>query len=162
MHPVVIQRIVGILLAVFSFAMLPPSLVGLLYGDGAVVPFITAFFIMSVSGLVLWFPVRNVHRELRIRDGFIVVVVLWVVLGLAGSIPFMLAEHPHLSFTDAVFESLSAVTTTGATVITGLDDLPHAVLFYRQQLQWMGGMGIIVLAVAILPMLGIGDRKSVV
>ncbi len=159
MHPVVIQRIVGLLLAVFSFAMLPPALVGVLYGDGAVLPFITAFFIMSVSGLVLWFPVRNIHRELRVRDGFVVVVVLWIVLGLAGSIPFLLAEHPVISFTDAVFESLSAVTTTGATVITGLDDLPHAVLFYRQQLQWMGGMGIIVLAVAILPMLGIGGMQ---
>jgi len=88
-----------------------------------------------------------------------VVVVLWVVLGLAGSIPLLLSEHPAISFTDAVFESLSAVTTTGATVITGLDELPHAILFYRQQLQWMGGMGIIVLAVAILPMLGIGGMQ---
>ncbi|WP_455209980.1 TrkH family potassium uptake protein [Kaarinaea lacus] len=159
MHPVVIQRIVGLLLVIFSFAMLPPALVGLVYGDGAVVPFITAFFMMSVGGLALWFPVRKVQRELRVRDGFIVVVVLWVVLGLAGSIPLLLSEHPAISFTDAVFESLSAVTTTGATVITGLDDLPHAILFYRQQLQWMGGMGIIVLAVAILPMLGIGGMQ---
>ena len=159
MHPLVIQRIVGLLLMVFSFTMLPPALVGLLYGDGAVVPFITAFFIMLVSGLVLWFPVRNIQRELRVREGFIVVVVLWIVLGFAGAIPFLLAEHPVISFTDAVFESLSAVTTTGATVITGLDDLPHAVLFYRQQLQWLGGMGIIVLAVAILPMLGIGGMQ---
>ncbi|MCG6968601.1 MAG: potassium transporter, partial [Gammaproteobacteria bacterium] len=159
MHPVVIQRIVGLLLMVFSFTMLPPALVGLLYGDGAVVPFLTAFCIMLVSGLALWFPVRNIQRELRIRDGFIVVVVLWIVLGLAGAIPLLLAEHPTVSFTDAVFESLSAVTTTGATVITGLDDLPHAVLFYRQQLQWLGGMGIIVLAVAILPMLGIGGMQ---
>ena len=159
MHPVVIQRIVGLLLVIFSFAMLPPALVGLWYGDGAVVPFMTAFFIMSVGGLALWFPVRKVQRELRVRDGFIVVVVLWVVLGLAGSIPLLLSEHPAISFTDAVFESLSAVTTTGATVITGLDELPHAILFYRQQLQWMGGMGIIVLAVAILPMLGIGGMQ---
>jgi len=159
MHPVVILRIVGLLLMVFSFAMLPPALVGLIYGEGAVVPFVTAFFIMSVSGFAVWFPVRNIRRELRVRDGFVVVVVLWVVLGLAGAIPFLLAEQPAISFTDAVFESLSAVTTTGATVITGLDELPHAVLFYRQQLQWMGGMGIIVLAVAILPMLGIGGMQ---
>jgi trk system potassium uptake protein TrkH len=159
MHPVVIQRIVGMLLMVFSFSMLPPALVGVIYGDGAVLPFITAFFIMSVSGLALWFPVRKIHRELRVRDGFIVVVVLWIVLGMAGAIPFLLAEHPTISFTDAVFESLSAVTTTGATVITGLDDLPHAILFYRQLLQWLGGMGIIVLAVAILPMLGIGGMQ---
>jgi trk system potassium uptake protein TrkH len=82
-----------------------------------------------------------------------------VVLGLVGSLPLILAEKPHLSVTDAVFESLSGLTTTGATVITGLDDLPASILFYRQQLQWLGGMGIIVLAVAIMPMLGVGGMQ---
>ena len=159
MNPIVVLRIIGLLLMVFSFTMLPPVLVGMVYGDGELTPFIDAFGVMSVTGLVIWFPVRKIRRELRVRDGFIVVVVLWLVLGLAGSLPLVLADDPVISFTDAVFESLSAVTTTGATVLTGLDDLPHSILFYRQQLQWLGGMGIIVLAVAILPMLGIGGMQ---
>ena len=86
-------------------------------------------------------------------------VLFWTVLGLFGAVPLYLAEHPGLSFTDAVFESVSGLSTTGATVITGLDFLPESVLFYRQLLQWLGGMGIIVLAVAILPMLGIGGMQ---
>ena len=85
-----------------------------------------------------------------------VVVLFWTVLGISGSAPLMFSQALQISFADAVFESISGLTTTGATVITGLDDLPKSILFYRQQLQWLGGMGIIVLAVAILPMLGIG------
>jgi len=85
--------------------------------------------------------------------------MFWVVLGLAGAVPLVLSTDPTLSATDAVFESFSGLTTTGATVITGLDDLPASILYYRQQLQWLGGMGIIVLAVAIMPMLGIGGMQ---
>jgi trk system potassium uptake protein TrkH len=154
-----IQRIVGLLLMVFSTTMLPPAAVGLWYGDGAVYPFLVAFLQILVVGVVLWFPVRDAEREVRLRGGFIIVAVFWLVLGLSGSVPFMLSVTPHMSLTDAVFESVSALTTTGATVITGIDQLPHSILFYRQQLQWMGGMGIIVLAVAVLPMLGIGGMQ---
>lgn len=155
----VIQRIVGLLLMVFSIAMLPPAGIGLWFGDGEIFPFITAFLAILSIGLLLWFPVRGTALEVRLRGGFIIVAVFWLTLGLSGSLPFMLAETPHMSFTDSVFESVSALTTTGATVITGIDELPHSILFYRQQLQWMGGMGIIVLAVAILPMLGIGGMQ---
>ncbi|MCK4586112.1 MAG: potassium transporter, partial [Gammaproteobacteria bacterium] len=154
-----IQRIVGLLLMVFSFSMLPPVIVGLTYGDGAIYPFLAAFSWLLIIGLFLWLPVRKAKKEVRLRGGFIIVAVFWLVLGLSGSLPFMLSELPNMSFTDAVFESVSALTTTGATVITGIDYLPHSILFYRQQLQWMGGMGIIVLAVAILPMLGIGGMQ---
>ena len=154
-----IQRIVGLLLMVFSISMLPPVVVGLVYGDGATKPFLAAFAWILIIGLLLWFPVRKSKKEVRLRGGFIIVAVFWLVLGLSGSLPFMLSESPHMSLTDSVFESVSALTTTGATVITGIDDLPHSILFYRQQLQWMGGMGIIVLAVAILPMLGIGGMQ---
>ena len=127
--------------------------------DDAVMAFVYAFLLILVSGLILWFPVRRIRKELRLRDGFIVVVMFWTVLGISGSIPLMLAEYPHLEFTDAVFESMSGLTTTGATVITSIDTLPVSVLYYRQQLQWFGGMGIIVLAVAILPILGIGGMQ---
>jgi trk system potassium uptake protein TrkH len=144
---------------VFSFTTLPPAAVGLWYGDGAIYPFVAAFLATLCVGVMMWFPVRKVKMEVRLRGGFIVVAVFWLVLGMSGSIPFMLAENPHMSLTDSVFESISALTTTGATVITSIDELPHAILFYRQQLQWMGGMGIIVLAVAILPMLGIGGMQ---
>ncbi|WP_455197007.1 TrkH family potassium uptake protein [Kaarinaea lacus] len=154
-----ILRIIGLLLMIFSVTMLPPALVGLIYGDGAIIPFITAFAVTLIAGVLVWFPLRKQRKDLRIRDGFVVVVVFWLVLGFSGALPLYFSETPPLSLTDSVFESISGLTTTGATVITGIDTLPHSILFYRQQLQWMGGMGIIVLAVAILPMLGIGGMQ---
>lgn len=154
-----IQRILGLLLILFSSTMLPPVVVSIIYDDGSSGPFLDAFGLILVAGLVFWLPVRRQQRELRLRDGFLVVVLFWVVLGLVGSVPFMLSENPHMSLTDSVFESLSGLTTTGATVITGIDHLPPSILFYRQELQWLGGMGIIVLAVAVLPMLGIGGMQ---
>ncbi len=155
----VIQRILGLLLMLFSTTMLPPLLVSLLYSDSAHLPFLLAFALTMGTGLLFWLPVMRVRRELRMRDGFMVVVLFWSVLSLFGSLPFILAEGMTMSVTDAVFESFSGLTTTGATVITGLDNLPESILYYRQQLQWLGGMGIIVLAVAILPMLGIGGMQ---
>ena len=98
-------------------------------------------------------------KDLRLRDGFLVVASFWTVLGTFGAAPLYFADPLSLSFTDAVFESMSGLTTTGATVLTGLDSLPASILYYRQQLQWLGGMGIIVLAVAVLPMLGVGGMQ---
>ncbi|HHZ87825.1 MAG TPA: potassium transporter, partial [Chromatiaceae bacterium] len=155
----VIQRIVGLLLAVFSFSMLPPAAVSWWYDDGMIMPFITGFIIAFSAGVVLFIPARNFKRDLRIRDGFIVVVMFWTVLGACGALPFMLEKTLEMSITDACFEAFSALTTTGATVLVGLDTMPPAILYYRQQLQWFGGMGIIVLAVAVLPMLGVGGMQ---
>ena len=154
-----IQRILGLLLALFSVTMLPPIGVSMFYDDGALAPFVEAFVLLLTIGFVLWYPVRKADAELRLRGGFIVVVMFWVVLSVCGSIPLYLATQVDLTLVDAVFESVSGLTTTGATVITGLDDLPQSLLLYRQLLQWLGGMGIIVLAVAILPMLGIGGMQ---
>jgi trk system potassium uptake protein TrkH len=154
-----IQRILGILLSLFSISMLPPVAVSLYYDDGASHAFIKAFVLLLSIGLLCWLPARHHRKELKIRDGFIVVVMFWVTLGLSGSVPFFLTHDPDMTFTDAVFESVSGLTTTGATVLTGLDNLPKAVLFYRQFLQWLGGMGIVVLAVAILPLLGVGGMQ---
>jgi trk system potassium uptake protein TrkH len=154
-----VQRILGILLMLFSLTMLPPLVVSFWYGDGAATSFLFAFLLILSAGVLSWVMVRKQKRELRLRDGFMVVVAFWTVLGLTGSLPFMLAHQPHMSLTDSVFESISGLTTTGATVITGLDHLPQSILYYRQQLQWLGGMGIIVLAVAVLPMLGIGGMQ---
>lgn len=159
MHPSVIQRILGLLLMIFSLTMLPPAVVGLLMGDQHLSPFFDGFLLLLVAGLVIWLPVRNARHDLRIRDGFVIVVMFWLVLGLAGAVPLLLSPELDISVTDAVFESISGLTTTGATVITGLDHLPYSILFYRQELQWLGGMGIIVLAIAILPMLGVGGMQ---
>ena len=154
-----VQRILGLMLMMFSLSMLPPVVVSFIYADGHYQPFVDAFLIVAVIGALLWWPVRKVRRDLRLRDGFLVVALFWVSLGLAGATPLLITDAPELSFTDAVFEAVSGFTTTGATVITGLDHLPKSILFYRQQIQWLGGMGIIVLAVALLPVLGIGGMS---
>lgn len=159
MHSKIILKVFGLLLMVYSISLLPPIMVALYYGDGGLHDFISVLIGVLLTGLIIWFPVRNHSRDLKIRDGFLIVVMFWSVLGFAGALPFFLAQEVSLSLTDSIFESFSGLTTTGATVITGLDNLPHAFLWYRQQLQWMGGMGIIVLAVAILPMLGIGGMQ---
>jgi trk system potassium uptake protein TrkH len=155
----VIQRVMGLLLILFSTTMLPPVVVSLLYRDGAVAAFLWAYGLTLVAGLVLWLPVFRQRREIRIRDGFIIVTLFWIMLALSGALPFAIAERPHMHFTDAFFESISGLTTTGATVLTGIDELPESIRYYRQQLQWLGGMGIVVLAVAVMPMLGVGGMQ---
>lgn len=154
-----IQRILGLLLMLFSITMLPPVGVSYWYADQTHDAFFMAFALTFLIGLFCWLPARTHVKELRLRDGFLVVVLFWTVLSMVSALPFMLADDPHMSFTNAVFESVSGFTTTGATVITGLDQLPQSILYYRQQLQFLGGMGIVVLAVAIFPMLGIGGMQ---
>jgi trk system potassium uptake protein TrkH len=159
MHFAIISRVLGILLMVFSLTLLPPLLVSLWYGDGGHLSFLLAFSITLITGLALWLPVHKVRQELRTRDGFLVTSLFWSVLGTFGSLPLIFSEATELSFTDALFESMSGLTTTGATVLTAIDYLPESLLYYRQQLQWLGGIGIVVIAVAILPMLGIGGMQ---
>jgi trk system potassium uptake protein TrkH len=159
MNLAMVQRILGLMLMIFSLTMLPPVIVSLIYRDGHAEPFLDAFVIVLVVGVLLWLPVRKVRRDLRLRDGFLVVALFWICLGLAGATPLLVTDLPNLSFTDAVFEAVSGFSTTGATVIVGLDYLPKSILYYRQQIQWLGGMGIIVLAVALLPVLGIGGMS---
>ncbi len=158
-HYAVVQRILGLLLMIFSLSMVPPLFVALYYADGSHMAFGSAFLITLITGFIVWSPVRRISSELKLRDGFLVVVLFWIVLGSFGAIPLFTSKALGLSFTDAIFESMSGLTTTGATVITGLDTLPRGILYYRQQLQWLGGMGIIVLAVAVLPMLGVGGMQ---
>jgi len=158
MHFSIIFRITGILLTLFSSTLALPAFVAYLYDEDTVATFGLAFAITFCSGLFLAL-VSSGKRELRSGDGFLITVLFYLGLGLFGAIPLYLADSVGASFTDAAFESLSALTTTGATVLSGLDDLPKSILFYRQLLQWLGGMGIIVLAVAILPMLGIGGMQ---
>jgi len=152
-------RILGLLLMLFSLTMLPPIGISVIFDDGQIPLFGAAAGLIFGAGFISWLPARRQKRDLRIRDGFVITVLFWLVLGSAGSVPLALSEQLNLSMTDALFESVSGLTTTGATVIVSLDHLPKSVLFYRQQLQWLGGMGIVVLAVAILPMLGIGGMQ---
>ena len=159
MHIAVIARVLGMLLMIFSFTMLSPIIISSIYGESTSSTFLIAFAITLLSGLLFWLPAMRKKGELRTRDGFFVTVFFWLVLSAFGALPLWLSDALQLSFVDSLFESVSGLTTTGATVISGLDTLPKSILFYRQQLQWLGGIGIVVIAVAILPMLGIGGMQ---
>ncbi|WP_339801470.1 TrkH family potassium uptake protein [uncultured Marinobacter sp.] len=154
-----IAKILGLLIMLFSLTMLPPLGIALLFEDGQWERFLHGLGIVFFGGLLLWLPFRGVTGDLRIRDGFLITTLFWVALSVAGSIPFYLSSNAPYTYVDSLFEAVSGLTTTGATVIIGIDTLPESMLWYRQQLQWLGGMGIIVLAVAILPMLGIGGMQ---
>ncbi len=154
-----IQRIMGLLLAVFSTALLPPIGLSLYFHDGAAQAFALAYGITLGTGLLLWLPVFRNRDDVRVREGFLIVTLFWTLLASFGALPFVFAERPTMGVTDAFFESMSGLTTTGATVLSGIDSLPESIRYYRQQLQWLGGMGIVVLAVAVMPMLGVGGMQ---
>jgi len=155
----VVMKVLGVLLVIFSSTLVPPIALSYYFDDGAIGPFIIAFFATLATGAGLWLVNNRVSRDMRYRDGFMIVVLFWTVLAFFGAIPLYLAYKPSLGFTDAFFESMSGLTTTGATVLQGIDYLPESIRYYRQQLQWLGGMGIIVLAVAVMPMLGVGGMQ---
>lgn len=157
MHWRTILRLFGILLLFYSLSFLPSIAISLYFRDGAWSVFLSSLLITAGTGLVLWWTNARHQNELTVRDGFLFVTLFWVILGIVGALPFLIGLH--LGPTDAVFESISGFTTTGATVIVGLDELPQSILYHRQQIQWLGGMGIIVLAVAILPLLGVGGMQ---
>lgn len=159
MHIRVVQRILGLLLMLYSITMLVPAAVSVYFEDGQAPAFVGAFAIVLAVGWIAWLPARRDRRELRLRDGFLVAATVWLGLGSFSSVPLLLTSMPELSLSDAIFEAVSGLTTTGSTVLTGLDSLPKSILYYRAQLHWLGGMGIIVLAVAILPMLGVGGMQ---
>lgn len=155
-----ILRLLGLLLLIFSLSMLTPLIFSVIFKESFYWPFITAFLCTSGTGALLWLGFNNHRKELKARDGFLIVVLFWVVLCFYGALPFLFAiDEQTQTITDAIFESVSGFTTTGATILIRIEDLPHAILFYRQQLQFLGGMGIVVLAVAILPMLGVGGMQ---
>ena len=153
-------RILGTLLMLFSFAQIFPGFLAYFFEEREFVyNFIVTGFVTFLIGCFLFFLASEKNGDLRTKDGFIITIFFWTVLGFFGSIPFYLAELEGVSYIDSLFESISGLTTTGATVLVGLDEMPRSLLFYRQLLQWLGGMGIIVLAIAILPFLGIGGTQ---
>lgn len=154
--------LLGIILVVFGASFAVPLAVSLGSGDGAHRAFAPEMVLTIVCGAALWALTRRYRRELQARDGVLLVVLAWSVLPVFGALP-MLAYFDHagapISWTDAYFEAVSGLTTTGSTVLTGLDSLPASINVWRGFLQWLGGMGILVLAVAILPILGAGGSQ---
>ncbi|MBI3221912.1 MAG: TrkH family potassium uptake protein [Nitrosomonadales bacterium] len=148
----------GLMLVVFSIAYLIPVAASLVYGDGTLIDFLLAMVWTAAIGFLMWFLTRHYKGELSIRHGYLLVVAMWTAMPAVATLPLLLVIN-GLSFTDAYFETMSGLTTTGATVLTGLDNLQPAINIWRHELNWLGGMGIIVLAVAILPLLGIGGRQ---
>jgi len=150
-------RTLGVLFLLFSTTILPPLGISAISGDGYTTEFAVTLVAALLIGLALWVPLRKRDDVIRTRDGFLIVALMWTAMSLLGAVPFVLALD--MSFIDAVFESASGYTTTGSTVLIGLDDLPRSILFYRQEIQWLGGIGVIVVAIALLPMLGVGGMQ---
>ena len=151
-----IVNLFSILILFFSISYIFPIIVSLIYKDGAINLFLSTLSIVSLIGIIGVFLTRGEDNNLSHKDGFVIIVLFWIVLSFAGSVPFYLSG---MTFIDSIFESTSGITTTGATVISNIDALPESLLFYRQLLQWMGGMGLIVLAIAVMPLLGIGGGQ---
>lgn len=151
-------RALGLMLVVFSVAYLMPLATSWIYDDGTWIDFLLAMVWTASIGFVMWLLTRRYRSELSVRHGYLLVVTMWTAMPAFATLPLLLVIK-GLSFTEAYFETMSGLTTTGATVLTGLDDLPPAINIWRHELNWLGGMGIIVLAVAILPLLGIGGRQ---
>jgi len=151
-----IINLFSILVLLFSLSYVFPIVVSLIFNDNSLQLFLPAFIFVGVLGLIGFFFTKGVQRDLTAKDGFVIIVMFWLVLSMAGSIPFYLSG---MSPIDAFFESMSGITTTGATVISNIESLPESLKFYRQLLQWMGGMGLIVLAIAVMPLLGIGGGQ---
>src|SRR3954468_4880551 len=146
------------MMAFFGLLYLLPIAWSLAVRDGAVLDFVTAALINALVGLAVSALTRKYRRELKPRDGFLLVSSSWALMSASAAIPLMLAM-PDLSFTDAYFEAMSGLTTTGSTVLNGLDSLPQSINLWRCTMHWIGGIGIIVLAVAVLPLLGVGGMQ---
>ena len=159
MHYRAIARVIGVMLMLFSAVQLLPLLLSIWAGDGAHMRFVLALGLTFGSGFALWLGSGRRPLSIGLRDGFALAALFWLVTSLYGALPLLLGEVPDLDVTDAIFESVSGLTTTGATTLTGLDELPPSVQLYRHLLQWLGGIGIIVIAVAIMPILGIGGLQ---
>jgi len=151
-------EVLSVVIVMFALAMLLPLGVAFLYDDEARHAYGKAVAATFATGAALWIATRGNRAELQPRDGFLLVALVWTVVPAFATLP-LLIHFPDLSFTDAYFETVAAVTTTGSTLLSGLDALPPSINFWRCELQWLGGMGIIVLAVAILPLLGVGGSQ---
>ena len=149
-------KVIGIFVTSFSFTYLIPIIISYIYDDGQAQYFLITFLITFVLGLILWVPCHKTDGKLKTRDGFLIVSLFWTTLSCISALPLIISPAVHLPITHALFEATSGFTTTGATVLTDLQSLPKSILWYRTQLHFFGGMGIVILAVAIMPLLGMG------
>jgi trk system potassium uptake protein TrkH len=156
-HILLVCRVLGLFAMLFSATLVVPIIVAWFYREPSVIPFLYPLLGSLGVGLALSLAGLGRGPSMGARDGFLIVALFWVLLSVLGAWPFLLAIE--MSPVEALFESTSGFTTTGATVITDLDRLPHSLLFYRQQIQWLGGMGVVVLGLAVIPLLGIGGMQ---
>ena len=154
-----IFRLIGILNFFLGLSMLLPLTVSLIYSDGSFLSLLFSFIITSGTGIALFFLIEKINYvSLSQREGVAIVTFGWLSAGLFGSLPFLFSTSIG-TLTNAYFESISGFTTTGASILANIESLPKGILFWRSQIQWMGGMGIIVLSIAILPFLGVGGMQ---
>ena len=157
-RPFSVLNVMSVLIVIFALAMLLPLGVSIIYSDAARRAYEVSVLATFVCGAVLWLATRGSRAELQPRDGFLLAALVWTALPAFAALPLWI-YLPGISLTDAYFEAVAGLTTTGASVLSGLDGLPPSINFWRCELQWLGGMGIIVLAVAILPLLGVGGSQ---
>jgi len=153
-----VAHILGVVIALFSFAFLVPLGFAYFGEDAAMSAYGESILITALVGVIMALSTRRFKRELHPRDGFLLVALVWLLLPVFAAIP-LVKYFPDLSLAKAYFEAVSGLTTTGATVLSGLDDLPRSILIWRSFLQWLGGMGILILALAVLPLLGVGGMQ---
>jgi trk system potassium uptake protein TrkH len=158
MHPKGVIWTLGVLVSLYGGCMLLPAIVSFYYKAGHEAEFLEAGLIVALLGVAMMRYGGHAPKQLSHRDGFLIVALAWLILSLLGAVPFW-TTGTLPSIVDAMFESSSGLTTTGATVLSGLDQLPRSILFWRSLQEWMGGMGIIVLAVAVMPLLGVGGMQ---
>jgi len=154
----IIFHFLGLLLLFNGGFILIATIISLIYKDGVTLELLLSGFTILILGSIIMFYTRNHSKEMNKREGYIVVAFGWIVMSLSGSLPYMITETIP-SFTDAFFETMSGYTTTGASILNDIEIVPKGVLFWRSLTHWIGGMGIIVLAIAILPLLGIGGMQ---
>ena len=153
-----ILNILGFLYVFLALTMVLPLSVSFFYGDGCNTAFLYAMLVTTVSGAILYWAFPTQKKELSHRDGFAIVTLGWATVALFGSLPFLFSGS-ITSFTNAYFETMSGFTTTGATICQSIEQLPQSILFWRSFIQWLGGMGIILFSIAILPLLGVGGME---
>src|SRR6056297_3430381 len=154
----VIFNILGLLLLIEGISMLLPVGVSLYYQEGDFLALSISSGIAIILGALAWLMTQRGDKTISKREGYIIVSIVWVIFSLFGSLPFVISGHIP-SYTNAFFETISGFTTTGASILNDVEALPHGLLFWRSMTQWLGGMGIIVLSLAILPVFGFGGMK---
>ncbi|WP_242443102.1 potassium transporter TrkG [Pseudomonas sp. LFM046] len=154
-----ILHLCSFLVVLYSLSMPVPAVIGLTFGEKQLTSFFATFAISFSIGMAGWILTKGGEKALKTKDGFVVAVLFWVIFSVISTMPLYFDSRLNLSLADAAFEGVSGITTTGASVLNDIDNLPKSVLYYRAQLNFLGGLGIIVLAVAIMPFLGIGGAK---